>query len=212
MNTNLEFRIWDKQEKKWAAQSHYTEAILLSAAGDIVTVDNNGRMLCSQPGFRYEVSQYTGFKDKEGVKAFTGDKVEYYNKEGGEIVFSDHHGAYMIDGKGRGMRGMSNGSWKIVGSKWEEKPEPAPNSPAHRKTKEEIADDILRYLRGSANPRVVDLLSKKRPPLCLRPRHIVETQRMGEINVAISRYLVEGKGIPKEWIEELQELNDKRGM
>jgi len=55
-------------------------------------------------------------------------------------------------------------------------------------------------------------LSKKRPPLCLRPRHIVETQRMGEINVAISRYLVEGKGIPKEWIEELQELNDKRGM
>ncbi|BDD79631.1 hypothetical protein [Burkholderia phage FLC9] len=46
-----------------------------------------------------------------------------------------------------------------------------------------------------------------KPPLGLRPRFIVAEERAREITAAMSRYFDADKEIPKEWHEELDELN-----
>jgi hypothetical protein len=45
-----------------------------------------------------------------------------------------------------------------------------------------------------------------KPPLGLRPRRIMRSQRISEIIDAMARYREALKEIPPEWIEELQEL------
>lgn len=44
------------------------------------------------------------------------------------------------------------------------------------------------------------------PPLGLRPKRIVAQLRRKEIDEAIHRYVVAGKDLPLEWLEELVEL------
>ena len=46
-----------------------------------------------------------------------------------------------------------------------------------------------------------------KPPLGLRPRHIVELQRMREIAQAIERYVDAGFYPPGAWLDELKDLN-----
>ena len=48
----------------------------------------------------------------------------------------------------------------------------------------------------------------EKPPLGLRPRSVVNHDRMREILGAMERYVNHGKRIPQEWIEEFEELND----
>lgn len=47
----------------------------------------------------------------------------------------------------------------------------------------------------------------EKPPLGLRPRWIATGQRAEEIVAAITRYNDAKKEVPKEWREELAELN-----
>ena len=47
-----------------------------------------------------------------------------------------------------------------------------------------------------------------KPPLSLRPKHIVDRERMQEILEAMQRYVAEGKKIPAEWLGELDDLNE----
>lgn len=49
-------------------------------------------------------------------------------------------------------------------------------------------------------------VSKTRPPLGLRPRHIADAMRLQEIAEAIGRYIEANKGIPLEWIDEYNEI------
>ena len=45
-----------------------------------------------------------------------------------------------------------------------------------------------------------------KPPLGLRPKFIVERNRMIEIFEAILRYIDAGKKVPKKWVKELNSL------
>ena len=49
-------------------------------------------------------------------------------------------------------------------------------------------------------------LMKNKPPLGLKPRFIVEQARIGEIRMAMNRYIDEFKTIPLEWIFEYNDL------
>lgn len=47
------------------------------------------------------------------------------------------------------------------------------------------------------------------PPIGIRPRFIIELQRIEEISGGIIRYLEAKRQIPIEWIEEYNELTSK---
>ena len=47
---------------------------------------------------------------------------------------------------------------------------------------------------------------KKQPPVGLKPRWLHEEQRLKEVKEAILRYIDAGVAIPKEWMEEYEEL------
>ena len=51
-------------------------------------------------------------------------------------------------------------------------------------------------------------MPRKKPPLGITPRHVVETNRALEILQGIARYIEACKPIPKEWRTELDELLD----
>lgn len=51
------------------------------------------------------------------------------------------------------------------------------------------------------------LAACNKPPLGLRPRYIVTSQRVHEILEAMTRYAEHCKPIPEEWLEELRDLN-----
>ena len=45
-----------------------------------------------------------------------------------------------------------------------------------------------------------------KPPIGLKPRWIVDSERLGEVSRAIARYYASGDRIPVEWIEEYNDL------
>lgn len=51
--------------------------------------------------------------------------------------------------------------------------------------------------------------AKTKPPLGVMPKDIWDRKRQEELAAAMNRYLEAGKKIPKEWIEEYNELGDK---
>lgn len=48
-------------------------------------------------------------------------------------------------------------------------------------------------------------------PIGIEPKRIHRTKRLIELSKAIERYIKAGLGIPEEWIEEYNELNEKYG-
>lgn len=51
--------------------------------------------------------------------------------------------------------------------------------------------------------------SVKKPPLGITPRFILDEERREEILLAMNRYIYENKRIPSEWLDELNEINDR---
>lgn len=49
--------------------------------------------------------------------------------------------------------------------------------------------------------------TKPKPPVGLRPKHVLNELRAIEILEAMTRYVNAGKCIPNEWINELDNLN-----
>lgn len=52
----------------------------------------------------------------------------------------------------------------------------------------------------------LDVNEQIKPPLGLKPKYIVQAERCGDIARAMSRYNDAGKEIPKEWVDELQDI------
>lgn len=50
----------------------------------------------------------------------------------------------------------------------------------------------------------------KKPPLGIAPRYVLDELRARDIREAILRYLASGLKIPLEWVEEYNELIEKR--
>lgn len=57
------------------------------------------------------------------------------------------------------------------------------------------------------NPR--NICYEDKPPLGLTPKNIWKAHRKLEIIDAMKRYIVNGKNVPIEWIEELNELMEE---
>ena len=55
------------------------------------------------------------------------------------------------------------------------------------------------------NDRRIDITEIEKPPLGLRPAHVIENERAIEIAEAMLRYLKAGKLVPEEWRNELNE-------
>lgn len=49
-------------------------------------------------------------------------------------------------------------------------------------------------------------MKSKAPPIGLRPKHIVDAERIQEIKEAIVRYALAGMEVPIEWQKELYDL------
>jgi hypothetical protein len=52
----------------------------------------------------------------------------------------------------------------------------------------------------------------QKPPIGLRPRWLVDDQRLEEIIAAVIRYIYAGYPIPIEWAEELNELTVRKNQ
>ena len=48
------------------------------------------------------------------------------------------------------------------------------------------------------------------PPVGVMPRNIWEEKRRLELYNAIARYLIDGYSIPVEWVEEYNEINNRK--
>lgn len=71
-----------------------------------------------------------------------------------------------------------------------------------------VANDA-RYLMGICDiEETIKMVNK--PPLGVVPRDIWDRKRQDDLAAAMQRYLEAGKKIPKEWLDEYNEISDKQ--
>lgn len=101
MGLELEFRIWDNEEKKffkptYAAYKHELLDLSISLSGELL------RRTLEQPcehescfKGRYSIQQFIGFSDKNGIKLYVEDIVKYFNRIG-VIRYSKHQPQFIL--------------------------------------------------------------------------------------------------------------------
>lgn len=206
MDNNLDFRIWDQEEGKWfedinKAYAGEINQAFINTSGQVMirTLQTLVHVPSVYPG-RYILSQWTGKTDKEGTKAYTGDKVRCYlplDQITGVVEYNFAHAGYRIK-TDAGSEPMTV-VFEVIGHIWECK-EKMKDRQHGRLTLSEICDKAL-----GLNPTSI------KPPTGLLPRHIHDQDRAWELTTAIARYVKAGIKTPEEWHKELGELLSRVG-
>lgn len=89
-NREIKFRAWDKAEKKMLVP----HGLIFNPT--IAAIDHGILGIDVNPGSKdYEVMQYTGLKDKNGIDLYDQDIVTW---DGGQytVIFSEYDGAWIL--------------------------------------------------------------------------------------------------------------------
>jgi len=80
----------------------------------------------------------------------------------------------------------------------------------HQNTEHTFSDEEIGYkpLLPEVDMSKCPPMPSVKPPLGLRPKYIVDKERMQEILEAMERYVAEEKKIPTDWFNELEDLNE----